>query len=131
MPLIDDAAVNQVTGAILDAAIEVHRQLGPGLLESLYFHCLVFELNAAGLSLATKVSLPVVYKGTRMSGRYELDLIVGDMVVVEVKAVETLLPVHRFQLLTYLKLTGHPAGLLINFNVPLLKHGVKRVLNTR
>jgi GxxExxY protein len=98
MPLIDEPAINSITGQIIDAAIEVHRHLGPGLLESLYFNCLIWELNNAGLSLATKVSLPLVYKGTRMAGRYEIDLVVNDMVVVEVKAVEALLPVHRFQL---------------------------------
>lgn len=121
--------LNATTEAIIGAAIKVHRALGPGLLESAYQVCLAFEMRRSGLTVATDVALPLVYEGVRLDCGYRLDAIVDGLVVVEIKSVSQLVPIHDAQLLTYLKLTGLPAGLLINFNVPLLKDGVKRRLN--
>lgn len=115
------------TRAIIGAAIEVHKHLGPGLLESAYEMCLAEELRLRQLSVRTQVLLPVSYKGLQLSSGYKLDLIVEDQVVVEVKAVQQLLPVHEAQLLTYLKLSSKPVGLLINFHVPVLRTGIKRI----
>ncbi|MBM3133940.1 MAG: GxxExxY protein [Chloroflexi bacterium] len=117
-----------LTEQILGAAIEVHRKLGPGLLESAYRACLARELALHGLSFEQEKPLPVEYKGVLIDCSYRLDLIVAGKVVVEVKAVDALLPVHEAQLLTYLKLTGCRVGLLINFNVPVLKDGIKRLV---
>jgi len=129
--LVDDARLNDLTGTILSAAIEVHRILGPGLFEAVYQACLEYELNGRGLRVVIEQSLPIVYKTLRLEAAYKLDLLVEDLVIVEIKSVETLLPVHKAQLVTYLRLLRKPAGLLINFNVPRLMDGVKRVLNTR
>jgi GxxExxY protein len=123
-----DAPFNTITGEILSAAIEVHRTLGPGLLESTYSGCLQFELTARKLRFATQRAIPIVYKGMQLDTSYRVDLIVEDVVVVETKAVTALLKVHEAQVLTYMKLTDCPAGLLINFNVPRLMDGVKRLL---
>ena len=127
--LLDDEALNQLTGKILAAAIEVHRELGPGLLESIYMECLENELKARGLRFVRQVTVPITYKGTRLRSSYRVDLIVEDKVVVEVKSVETLAPVCKAQVLTYMRVTAKPAGLLINFNVPRLMDGVKRLIN--
>ena len=117
------------TAPIIGAAIEVHRQLGPGLLESAYEQCLCHELHLRGLAFQLPVDLPVSYKGLKLDCGYKIDLVVADEVVVELKAVERILPVHEAQLLTYLKLAAKPIGLLINFNVPLLTQGIiRRVL---
>jgi GxxExxY protein len=116
------------TSSIIGAAIEVHRHLGPGLLESAYEECLCHELHLRGLSFERQVDLPVSYKGLLLGCGYKIDLIVQREVVVELKAVETLLPVHEAQLLTYLKLSGKSVGLLINFNTPLLTRGIKRLV---
>ena len=124
-----DATFNATTGGILAAAIEVHKALGPGLLESSYMQCLLFELAARKLRYVTQHAIPIVYKGMRLDSSYRVDLIVEDRVVVEVKSVTVLLPVHHAQLLTYMKRTGCPAGLLINFNEARLMDGVKRLLN--
>jgi len=129
--MLIDSSYNALTGQILSAAIEVHRTLGPGLLESTYLPCLQFELTARKLRFVTQRSVPIVYKGMRLDAGYRLDLIVEDAVVVEVKSVATLLAVHQAQVVTYLRLTGCPAGLLINFNVPRLMDGVKRLLHPR
>jgi GxxExxY protein len=129
--LVDDGRLNDLTGAILGAAIEVHRVLGPGLFEAVYQNCLEFELKVRGLRFAVGQSLPIIYKTIRLDTVYKMDLLVEDLVVVEIKSVEVLLPVHRTQVITHLRLSGKPAGLLINFNVPRLMEGVKRVLNTR
>jgi len=118
--------VNQLTEAIIGAAIDVHRALGPGLLESAYEECLCRELALRQLPFARQRPLPVEYKGLHLDCGYRLDLLVADTVVVEVKAVESLLPIHEAQLLTYLKLGGWQVGLLINFNVPILKQGIRR-----
>jgi GxxExxY protein len=128
--LVDDARLNDLTGTILAGAIEVHRILGPGLLESTYLACLKFELAARGLRFAVQQPIPILYKNIRLEAVYKLDLVVEQLVVVEVKSVELLAAVHKAQLLTYLRLTQKPAGLLINFHVPRLMDGVKRVLNT-
>ncbi len=128
---IDSSAFNDVTRLILGGAIEVHRTLGPGLLESIYMPCLRFELAARKLRFVVQRSIPILYKGMPLDARYDVDLIVEDLVVVEVKSVSTLLPVHQSQTLTYMRLTECPAGLLINFNVPRLMDGVKRLINPR
>ena len=121
--------VNDITEAVIGAAIEVHRFLGPGLLESTYIQCLCYELTLRKIPFELELPLPVVYKGLKLDCGYRLDLLVAGAVVVEVKAVERLAPVHEAQLLTYLRLGDWKAGLLINFNVPLLRDGiVRRVL---
>lgn len=118
----------EVTEQILGAAIAVHRALGPGLLESTYEACLAFELVDRGLAIARQTALPVVYRGVRIDCGYRLDLVVAGMVIVEIKAVERIQPVHEAQILTYLKLSRLPVGLLLNFNVPLMKDGIKRFI---
>ncbi|NJL55562.1 GxxExxY protein [bacterium] len=107
----------------------VHRELGPGLLESAYETCLKYELKQAGLAVESQVPQPVSYKGMALECGYRLDVLVEDLVIVELKAVEALLPIHDAQLLTYLRLRNLWLGLLINFNVPILKHGIKRLVN--
>jgi len=126
---INPSTFSHVTRPIIGAAIEVHRALGPGLLESVYQPCLQFELTAKKLRFVVQRSIPIVYKGAPIGGSYRIDLVVEDLVVVEVKSVAALAPIHEAQLLTYLRLTGCPVGLLINFNVPLLVDGVQRVVN--
>jgi len=118
----------ELTGRIIGAAIEVHRALGPGLLESAYQVCLAQELSLQGLIFEREKPLPVEYKGLQLDCGYRLDFIVDGKVVVELKAVDKIHPVHEAQLLTYLKLTGCRVGLLINFNVPVLKNGIKRMV---
>jgi GxxExxY protein len=129
--MLVEAPFNQITGEIIAAAIDVHRVLGPGLLESAYLPCLQYELSARNLRFVTQRQLPIVYKGIVFDASYRLDLVVEDVVVVELKSVAALAPVHEAQLLTYLRLSGHPAGLLINFNVPRLVSGVKRMINQK
>jgi len=119
----------QTTGEIIGAAIEVHRELGPGLLESSYEICLARELELRGISFEFEKPLPLEYKGVRLDCGYRLDLLVSGTVIVEVKSVATLAPIHEAQLLTYLKLTGVKVGLLINFNVVVLKSGLKRLVH--
>jgi GxxExxY protein len=121
--------VNQITSQIIGAAVEVHRILGPGLLESAYEECLCRELALRNLPFQRQVILPVEYKGMHIDCGYRLDILACDLVVVELKAIEALLPVHEAQLLTYLKLSGCHIGLLINFNVPLLKNGLRRIVH--
>ncbi|HZZ17135.1 MAG TPA: GxxExxY protein [Candidatus Sulfotelmatobacter sp.] len=121
--------VNEITEAIIGAAIEVHRTIGPGLLESAYVQCLCYELALRKIPFQLELPLPAQYKGLKLDCGYRLDLVVADAVVVEVKAVDRIIPLHEAQLLTYLRLGGWKAGLLINFNVPLLRDGiVRRVL---
>lgn len=112
---------------IVDAAYQVHVALGPGLLESVYEACLVHELFKRGLPIECQKELPVVYDGIRVEAGLRLDIVVGNCVVVELKAVEKVLPVHRSQVMTYLKLSGHRLGLLVNFNVPLIRDGIFRI----
>jgi GxxExxY protein len=121
--------INGITERIIGAAIQVHRELGPGLLESAYQTCLKHELEYQGLSCRSEVELPVAYRGITLDCGYRIDLLVNETVVVELKTVESILPVHEAQLLTYLKLSKCPAGLLINFFVSKLKDGVKRMVN--
>lgn len=118
----------ELTSRILAAAIEVHRELGPGLLESAYEKCLCRELELGRIPFQRQVPLPVVYKGINLDCGYDMDVVVDRKVVLELKAVETLLPIHEAQLLTYLKLGNYRVGLLINFNVPVLKDGIKRLV---
>jgi GxxExxY protein len=118
----------ELTGRILSAGIEVHRTLGPGLLESAYEQCLCHELELAGIAFERQVPLPVVYKGVRLDCGYDMDVVVEEKVVLELKAVEGLLPIHEAQLLTYLKLGGYRVGLLVNFNMAVLKEGIRRLV---
>lgn len=124
--MVKEIEINKITEAVIGAAIEVHRHLGPGLLESAYEECLCRELSLTRIPFARQVALPVEYKGVRLDCGYRVDLVTAGLVPVEVKSVEDLLPIHEAQLLTYMRLGGWQAGLLINFNVPVLKHGIKR-----
>ncbi len=126
-----DAKFDALTGQIIGAAIDVHRAIGPGLLESIYLQCLQFELATRSLRFVAQRPVPIVYKGMALDVSYRVDLIVEDLVVVEVKSVAMLLPVHQAQILTYMSLTKCPAGLLVNFNVAKLIDGVKRLINPR
>jgi GxxExxY protein len=121
--------LNELTGAIIGAAIEVHRILGPGLLESAYEACLVFELCERRLKVERQVDLPLCYKGVRLDCGYRLDLRVENAVIVEIKATNNMAAVHQAQLTSYLKLSGCKVGLLINFNVGLLRSGITRIVN--
>jgi GxxExxY protein len=125
----EDGLENALTDRIIAAAIEVHKHLGPGLLESAYEACLCHELSLMAIPFQCQVSLPVSYKGLHLACAYKLDLLVEDTIIVELKAVEEVAPVHHSQLLTYLKLANKRVGLLINFNVPVLKNGLKRIVN--
>jgi GxxExxY protein len=118
-----------ITGRIIDAALRVHTALGPGLLESTYTACLQHEFNLRGLHFQHQVRLAIEYRGIRLDGGYRIDFLVENCVIVELKAVEQLLPLHTAQLLSYLKLSGHQVGLLINFNVSHLRHGIRRIVN--
>jgi GxxExxY protein len=120
---------NQLTETIIGCAIEVHRALGPGLLESAYEECLCFELSQKGLLFKRQIPISVIYKGINLDCGYRIDLLVNNLVIVELKTVEKLLPIHEAQLLTYLKLDKKSLGLLINFNVPVLRQGIKRLVH--
>ena len=122
------STIHDLSSAIIGAAIEVHRALGPGLLESAYEQCLAQELSLRKIPFQRQRPLPVHYKGTQLDCGYRLDFLVAEIVVVEVKAIDALLPIHQAQLLSYLKLGGWKLGLLINFHVPLLREGIKRVV---
>ncbi len=119
----------ELTGQIIGAAIEVHKQLAPGLLESTYQACLCHELELRGISFECQKPLPLEYKGIRLECGYRIDLLVAGLVIVEIKSVEALAPIHEAQLLTYLKLTGIKVGFLINFNVVVLKEGIRRLVH--
>ncbi|MGH7178297.1 MAG: GxxExxY protein [Tepidisphaeraceae bacterium] len=120
--------IERVAHEIVDAAFKIHTKLGPGLLESAYQKVMIYELRKRGLVVDVEVPLPVVYEEVRLDAGYRLDLVVNGCVIVELKAVEKLLPVHDAQLLTYLKLTGFRLGILINFNTKLIKDGIKRIV---
>jgi GxxExxY protein len=120
---------DRISNVVIGAAIEVHRTLGPGLLEVIYEECLRVELEDRGLQSERQVELPVWYKGRAIGCALRMDLLVGDCLVVEVKAIERLLPVHEAQLLTYLRPSGKRLGLLLNFNVPVMRSGIKRMVN--
>jgi GxxExxY protein len=116
----------ELTDRVIGLAIEVHKQLGPGLLESIYEECLCFELTEARIPFQRKVSVPIVYRNRLLDEGFRVDIVVRDELIIEIKSVERILPVHEAQLLTYLRLTRHEIGLLINFNVMRLKDGLKR-----
>ncbi len=120
-----------LTEKIIGAAIEVHKHLGPGLLESAYEECLCYELKAGNALFERQKVLPILYKGNMIDARYRVDIIVQGVIPIEIKAVQALHPVHDAQILTYMKIGGWEVGLLINFNVPLLKNGIKRIINNR
>lgn len=124
-----EVEVNEISGVVVDAAMKVHSALGPGLLESAYEACLVYELRKRGLSVLVNASLPVMYDGVRIELGYRIDVLVEGIIVVELKAISTLLPIHEAQLLSYLRLSGRRVGLLINFHVLRLKDGIKRMVN--
>ena len=117
-----------MAGEIVDAALTVHRELGPGLLESAYEQCLAFELGRRGLAVERQKELPIIYQGMRIDAGYRIDLLVGGLVVIELKALDRLAPVHEAQLLSYLRLANLKLGFLINFHVRLLKDGVRRLM---
>lgn len=120
--------INQITEKIIGCAIEVHRHLGPGLLESAYEECLFFELQNVGLRVERQVAVPVIYKEIKLECGYRIDLLIENQVVIELKVVDAFNPVHEAQILTYMKFADKPIGLLINFNVTLLKNGIKRYI---
>src|SRR5437667_8928426 len=121
--------LNDISGIVLDCSIEVHRNLGPGLLESVYEICLYDELLNKGLKAQRQIQLPVFYKDRRLSKGFCIDLFVEDEIIIELKTVDMILPIHEAQILTYLKLANKKLGLLINFNEVLLKNGFRRILN--
>ena len=118
-----------LTERIIGLAIEIHRQLGPGLLESAYEECLSYELRQSGIVFERQKSLPVIYKTVRLDCAYRLDLMIENQLIIEVKSVERLMPIHEAQLITYLRLTGLPVGLLLNFNTNVLKNGIRRLVH--
>ena len=120
---------NEIATAVVDAAFKIHKTLGPGLFESVYEAALEFELRKRGLRVAQQIGLPVCYEEVRLELGFRIDLIVDEQVIVEIKSVEVLAPVHKKQLLTYLRLTNLRLGLLINFNVELIRDGIQRVIN--
>lgn len=122
-------SANEISHAIITAAMRVHTELGPGLLESTYTACLQYQLGEVGVRSASQVGLPVVYHGVKLELGYRMDLLVEDLVIVEIKSVDAISPVHQAQLLSYLKLSGKSIGLLINFNVAHLKDGIRRFVN--
>jgi len=129
--LTNPSDLNDLTRDIIGSAIHVHRELGPGLLESAYSACLATELRLRHHDVGVKIPVPLVYREVRIETAYWLDMLVDDRVIVELKSVEQLAPIHQAQLLTYLRLAARPVGLLINFNEPVLKNGVKRVINPK
>ena len=122
------ARLNALSGKVIDAAFAVHSTLGPGLLENVYEICLCLELKKRDLKVDRQVSLPIDYDGVRIDGGLRMEVVVDSSVIVEIKAVEEIHPVHKAQLLTYLKLTGYRLGLLVNFNVPVIRDGITRVV---
>jgi len=121
--------LNLLSQEVLDAAFRVHTALGPGLLESAYEHCLCYELGKHKIEVCRQVQLPVVYDGVKIDAGYRIDILVENRIIIEIKAIDRLLPIHEAQLLTYLKLANKQIGLLINFNVRSLKHGIKRMIH--
>ncbi len=127
--MIEVTGTDQITNSIIGAAIQVHRALGPGLLESAYEACLAYELAQRGLKIEQQKPLPVIYNDVKLDCAYRLDLLVEEAIIVEVKSVDRLAPIHQAQFLSYLKLSGLRVGLLVNFNVKVLKDGIRRVIN--
>ena len=120
---------NEISRIVVDRCLKIHKTLGPGLLESVYEEVLFFELKKSGLKCLRQVDVPVFYENIKMNLGFRADLIVEDKVILELKSVENIAPVHKKQVLTYLRLTGMKLGLLINFNVELIKHGISRIVN--
>jgi GxxExxY protein len=129
--VVSTQQINPITSKIIEAAIRIHRDIGPGLLEKAYWGCLCFELHSAGIRIETQKALPLVYRGVNIDCAYRADLIVEDLVIVEVKALNGLVPIHTRQLLTYLRLANCPLGLLLDFGGETMKAGIKRVINDR
>jgi len=121
--------LNDISGKIIEFSIKVHKELGPGMLESAYEACLLYELRQAGLKAESQLKLPIIYQGVKIEAGYRIDLLVEDSVIVELKTVERILPIHEAQLLSYLRLSKLKLGLLINFNVKLLRDGIRRIVN--
>jgi GxxExxY protein len=121
--------VELVATQLVDSMLAVHRELGPGLLESTYQACLAYELRERGIEVRYEVELPVKYKGLEIEAGYRIDMLVADSIVIENKSVQALVPIHEAQLLTYMKLSGCRLGFLVNWNVPLIKDGIKRIVN--
>jgi GxxExxY protein len=121
--------INSITEKVIGCAIEVHRSIGPGLLESAYEECLCYELSQHGLSFERQVPLPVIYKAVKLDCGYILDIIVEDLVILEIKAVERIMPIHEAQLLSYLKMLDKRVGLILNFHMSIMKNGIKRIVN--
>jgi GxxExxY protein len=122
-------SIEEIATEIVDSCFRIHRELGPGLLESAYETCLEYELSKRGLSVERQVPQPVIYDEISIDAGYRLDLLINGLVIIELKAVEQLAPIHTAQLLTYLKLSGRTLGFLVNFNTPLIKQGIKRIAN--
>lgn len=127
--MLSKEELNKLSGVILDACITVHKEMGPGLLESIYSICLAYELKKRGLLIQTEVVVPLNYQGIELSKDFRIDILVEHEIVLELKAAETLLPVHQAQIISYLKLADKRLGFLINFNVPVIKDGFKRFVN--
>jgi GxxExxY protein len=121
--------LNKITEAIIGAAIDVHRALGPGLLESAYQACLAYELIERGRKVEQQKPLPIVYKSVQLDAGYRLDLLIDDKVIVEIKSIDSIAPIHEAQLLSYLRLSEKKVGLIINFNVKVLRYGIRRLVN--
>ncbi len=126
-----DEEVNRISGQVVDAALKIHSTLGPGLLESAYETCLEYEMSQRGFGVRRQVALPVIYEGIKLEAGYRIDLLIEGKVIVELKSVEKLMPVHEAQLLSYLRLSGCEIGLLLNFNVDRLKSGIRRLVYAR
>jgi GxxExxY protein len=123
--------LNQLSSQIIKAAMAIHKELGPGLLESVYQSCMTIELSNMGIQVQSEVPLPIFYRGQKVNEEgFRLDLLIEDKIIVELKSVEVIQPIHKKQLLTYLRLSNKPLGLLVNFNVPLLKNGIVRIVNS-
>ena len=123
------ARIEETAATVVDAMLAVHRELGPGLLESTFQACLAHELSLRGITVQCEVELPVMYQGMSIEVGYRIDMLVGDCLIVENKTVQALLPVHEAQMLTYLKLSGHRLGFLVNWNVPRIRDGIKRLVH--
>ena len=126
-----DERTEEIAKIIVNSAFKVHKNLGPGLLERVYEVCLAYEINKAGLNVQSQIDVPIIYDGVTLKEKLRLDLIVENIVIVEVKAVEIVNPVWQSQIISHLKLTDNQLGFLINFNVPLIKNGIKRFINTK
>jgi GxxExxY protein len=126
---MNKAELDKIGTKIVDAAYSVHKELGPGLLESVYEFCLIEELKSRNLTVTSQMKLPVIYKGKVLNKEFIIDLLVENEIIIELKAVEIVLPVHEVQILTYMKLADKKLGYLINFNVPIIKEGIKRKIN--